>query len=144
MNTFVYEQLKVQEMLERINPDKKANYDSMMQVLQKANPSIISGKVSTTFKRIMYLQLIAQSIKDSCSNIESMAYNKTKSEEIREFQKSVEDFCKGFAVGEVIITDQESFEHNQRIASQLFIHKWREVSQSLSFYSGQESYAFVQ
>ncbi|PLS19112.1 hypothetical protein CVD28_01510 [Bacillus sp. M6-12] len=144
MNNFIIEQLKVEEMIKRINPSVKANYEGMMDVLKKENPTIMNQRVSDTFKRIMYLQLIAHSISESCSIIKDMAEGEEKKEEVNQFEKTVLDFCKGYINHNVAIQDKESFDDNQEKVSELLLEKWSQITQHIHISVNQSALAYIQ
>lgn len=144
MDIFITEQLKVNDMLKRINPMMEANYESMIQSLKKVNPMIQIEKISRSYKRIMYLQLVAHSVTEGCKKMIEATYDNRKIEEIHHFQKSVESYCKGFTDGSTPIDDEEMFNQNQIIASDMFVAKWNEITQCLSLHAYQEVSCFVQ
>lgn len=132
MGNVIGEARKVQEVIKRMNPAIDVEYEGMLALLKKTNPTINIEKISEISKRVMYLQLTAQMIEESCSTIKKVIVDSQKTEEITQFQKSISEFCSNCIIYAKDTADIETFNDKQTIASELFLKKWNEITNNLS------------
>lgn len=140
ISNLLKEQKQVELMVEKMNPTVPANYEGMIEAMRKANPAINPDNISDTVKRVMYLQLIANSVSESCKEIKQYTVDKKEIETIEEFQRSVKAFCDRLMVDMDMKENQKEFEERQMRGSQWFLKEWYKITGELSFYKEIRAY----
>lgn len=127
MNRVEIEQAKVFQYLKGINPSTKGNYDEMLRLISQDNQKSGVAPVPEETKRIMYLQLIAHSVQESCQTVISEVEDEGRVEEINRFHRQVTSFCRSFLAKQ----EWDDFNELQERQSHSFAKEWGKIVEEM-------------
>ena len=123
MNRSQGEQVKVLQYVKGIHPSVSGNYEEMVNLISKANKNVEEIGLSGDTKRIMYLQLIAHSVQESCQSLINEIDNAELIVEIGLFHRKVTSFCRSWLTSEEL-TDFNVLQERESIS---FTQTWEKI-----------------
>ena len=128
MNQVQNEQVKVFQYVKGIHPASNGNYEAMVNLISKTNKDVGEVGLSEDTKRIMYLQLIAHSVQESCQSLINEIDDAELIVEIGLFHRQVTSFCRSWLTrGE--LTDFNALQERESIS---FTQTWEKIIEEMN------------